>query len=200
MQILLIDDHVMFRQGIQLLLSDFDEQLNFCSAGTCEQALALLKEEPLDLILLELKLPDTQGLGALLQIRASYPDIPLVVLSNIEDPVTIQETIDAGASGFVPKSSNPKVLMTAMKAVLAGEVYLAPAAPKMLVDAPYNPELAEQAEVIQKFFKGKSNRTIAREMGIPKSKVKAHLSMVYKVLGGRKRKDDEDPPSTFRYF
>ena len=102
MRVLLIDDHVMFRQGISLLLSDFDQSLQFAEAGTCEQALAQLHENSADLILLDLSMPGTQGLSALLQIRAEFPNIPLAVISG---------TPEATEGGPVPCSSHPKLTL-----------------------------------------------------------------------------------------
>jgi DNA-binding NarL/FixJ family response regulator len=196
MQVLLVDDHVMFREGITLLLSDFNESLHFTEAGTCEQALTLLNEKPADLILLDLQMPGTQGLSALLQIRASHPDIPLAVLSGNEDPTTIRQAIDAGASGFVPKTSTSEVLVAALMLILAGGVYLPPAALEMVIDSqdpPSNaqpqasPLSARQTDVLLKAIQGKPNKIIAREMDIAEGTVKAHRSVAFRTLGVHNR-------------
>lgn len=186
----------MFRQGITLLLSDFDESLHFSEAGTCEQALALLNENSADLILLDLKMPGTEGLTALLQIRAEHPDIPLAVLSGSEEPATIRDAIDAGASGFVPKSSNSEVLVAALKLILAGGVYLPPAALEMIDESHRlssnsqnlsSPLSARQTDVLLKAIQGKPNKIIAREMSIAEGTVKAHLSVAFRTLGVHNR-------------
>ena len=196
MRVLLIDDHVMFRQGISLLLSDFDKSLQFSEAGTCEQALQLLNGNPADLILLDLKMPGTDGLSALLQIRSAHPDIPLAVLSGNNDPATIRDAIDAGASGFVPKESSSEVLIAALKLILAGGVYLPPAALEMMVESHYSegkvhndssPLSERQTDVLLKAIQGKPNKIIAREMQIAEGTVKAHLSVAFRALGVHNR-------------
>ena len=110
MHLLLVDDHAMFRQGLTFLLSDLQPDLSFSEASNCEEALSALAQEAADLVLLDLNMPGSDRLNALVQVRQSHPGVPVVVLSGEEDPSLIQAVLDAGASGFIPKSSNSQLL------------------------------------------------------------------------------------------
>ena len=205
MHVLLIDDHEMFRQGIKLLLTDLDDQVRFSEAGTCEGALEVLGREAIDLILLDLNMPDSDGLSALRDIHLAHPGIPLSVLSGIDDPDLIRGAIDAGASGFVCKASSSEVLVAGLRLILAGGTYLprvalqgAPqqaavpaepvAGPAGAPDDRGGGQLSgRQADVLFKAIQGKPNKIIARELNIAEGTVKAHLSAAYKSLRVRNR-------------
>jgi DNA-binding NarL/FixJ family response regulator len=195
-KVLLIDDHVMFRQGMQFLLSDLDQSLQFLEAGTCEQAITVLTEHGADLILLDMNMPGVDGLFALRQIRASFPTIPLAVVSAVDDPVRIREVIEEGASGYVPKASSAEVLVVALKIVLAGGVYLPPAALDFMpepqrndLDQQFRAKLlsSRQTAVLLKAIQGIPNKLIARQLHIAEGTVKAHLSAAFKALGVHNR-------------
>ena len=202
MHVLLIDDHEMFRQGIKFLLSDLDDQVRFSEAGTCEDALDLLDSESIDLILLDLNMPGSDGLGALRDIHLAHPGIPLSVVSGADDPELIRGAIEEGASGFVCKSSSSEVLVAGLKLILAGGTYLPRAAlrgtpgPAPGLTEESTGALAEgdaghlsgrQADVLFKAIQGKPNKIIARELDIAEGTVKAHLSAAYKSLRVRNR-------------
>jgi DNA-binding NarL/FixJ family response regulator len=196
MKVLLIDDHVMFRQGMKFLLSDLDQGLLFLEAGTCEQAIAVLDEHGADLILLDMNMPGVDGLFALRQIRAAFPTVPLAVVSAVEDPGRILEIIEEGASGFVPKASSAEVLIVALRIVLAGGVYLPPIALEFMpeahppgFDAQFRAKLlsSRQTAVLLKAIQGIPNKLIARQLLIAEGTVKAHLSAAFKALGVHNR-------------
>ncbi len=193
MNVLLVDDHAMFRQGLRYLLSDLDESLSFTEEASCAKALSLPTEYTPDLILLDLNLPDSKDLEALGLVRERFEDSCLVVVSGEEDPGMIRRTIDEGAAGFVPKSSSSDVLIAALRLVLAGGVYL----PRISLHAMESTQAAEseptpspvhklsrrQVEVLRLAIQGKSNKSIAREINVAEGTVKAHLSAAYRVIG-----------------
>jgi DNA-binding NarL/FixJ family response regulator len=196
LKVLLIDDHVMFREGMGLLLSDLDEGLEFLHAGTLEEGIISLKDNDVDLILLDLKLPDSNGITALREVREEFSSIPLAVVSGTDDPAQIRELIDEGAAGFVPKSSSSEVLLAALKLIIAGGVYLPPAAldfvpvPRLeMTDAETGAALlsSRQTAVLLKAIQGKPNKIIAQELDIAEGTVKAHLSSAYRALGVHNR-------------
>lgn len=197
MKILLIDDHVMFRQGMKFLLADLDESLQFFEAGTCEQAIASLKRDGADLILLDLVMPGVTGITALRQIREAFSEIPLAVVSSIDDPLRIRELIEEGASGYVPKSSSSEVLIAALKLIIGGGVYLPPIALDVALDSHRGEFIDEQfrakllssrqTAVLLKAIQGKPNKVIAREIHIAEGTVKAHLSAAFRMLGVHNR-------------
>ena len=200
MQILLIDDHVIFRDGLKFVLSDLDETIEFIEAGTCEEALAFLRENTFDLILLDLNLPDSKGTGTLKTFRQQFDESPIVLLTGEDNPQLIRQAIELGAAGFIPKSSNSKVLTSALHLVLNGGVYLPPnALDGLLRDSREKAEtlpissdvldtLSErQHQVLMNAIQGKANKIIAKEMCIAEGTVKAHLSQAFRVLGVRNR-------------
>jgi DNA-binding NarL/FixJ family response regulator len=197
---MLVDDHAMFRQGLKFLLSDLDQSLHFSEAGSCDQAIAIYKETPVDLILLDLNMPGSDGLGALHQITTTAKGVPTVVLSGENDPGIIRAAIERGASGFVPKASSSEILVAALRLILAGGVYLPPNALNSVADvyvdtaspAENGSELSDllsdrQIAVLLKAIQGQPNKVIAIDMGIAEGTVKSHLSAAFKVLGVHNR-------------
>ncbi|NQY03479.1 MAG: response regulator transcription factor [Halieaceae bacterium] len=196
MQILLVDDHALFRQGLRFLLDDMDDRLSFQEADGLDAAVSAVRSSSgFDLVLMDFHMPGTSGLDALGQFLRAAPGSPVIVLSGEEDPSLIRQAIDAGASGFVPKSASPEVLIAALKLILAGGVYLPPSV--LLSGSPgESPErggekadlLSErQTSVLLLAVQGKANKVIASELGIAEGTVKAHLSSAFKVLGVRNR-------------
>jgi DNA-binding NarL/FixJ family response regulator len=191
--VLLVDDHEMFRQGMRFLLTDLNDDIDFTDAGTCEEALGVLADADIDLALLDLNMPGTDGLNALQKIHEAHPGVQIAVLSGMDDPDLIRDAIDQGASGFVPKASSSEVLVAALKLILAGGVYLPQAAlnatPERHVDdSPRSDLLSErQTDVLLKAIQGKPNKVIAREMNIAEGTVKTHLSAAFKALGVHNR-------------
>jgi len=197
MKILLVDDHVLFRDGLKALLSQLDPDVELCGAGTCEEALACVGGD-YALVLLDLKMPGRNGLDALAALREAAPTVSVVVLSGEDDPATIRAAIERGAMGFIPKSSTPDLLVHAMRLVLAGEVYL----PRQVLDAKHNdavplalarPDVSalgitpRQLDVLRWVIQGKPNKVIARELGIADGTVKQHVSAVLRCLGASNR-------------
>ncbi len=196
--ILLVDDHALFREGLKFLLRSLDAGLELDEAGDCARALERASARSYDLVLLDLKLPGVNGMDALKALREAVPSTPLVVLSGEEDPRLVREAIERGAMGFIPKSSTPEVLIQALRLVLAHGVYLPPAVLDTPAAAapPPHPESAEaklpllterQMDVLRCVIQGKPNKVIARDLDISEGTVKAHLSSVMHALGARNR-------------
>lgn len=127
MNVLLIDDHALFREGVALLLRPLMAELQISEAGSCEQALELLSQAPaMDLVLMDLGLPGMPGYEGIALLRERYPGLPVVALSSADDMDSVLRAIDAGAMGFIPKSSNSSVLVQALRLVMAKGIYLPP--------------------------------------------------------------------------
>ena len=200
MNVLLIDDHALFREGLKFLLRSLDAALEVDEAGDCAKALEHAASRSYDLVLLDLKIPGVAGLEALAALRDAIPDAPLVVLSGEDNPGVVRAAIERGAMGFIPKSSTPEVLIQALRLVLARGVYLPPAvlgaarAPASV--APPDAAAGEmmlpgltprQMDVLRCVIQGKSNKIIARELDVSEGTVKAHLSSVLRALDARNR-------------
>jgi DNA-binding NarL/FixJ family response regulator len=199
MNVLLVDDHQLFREGLKFLLRSLEMQLDLDEAGNCAEALQHASVRRFELVLLDLQMPGVKGLDALRALREAMPGTPIVVLSGEENAQTVREAIDRGAMGFIPKSSTPAVLIQALRLVLANGVYLPPAVldakpPAASASgesgAPQTklPGLTDrQMDVLRCVIQGKPNKTIARELDISEGTVKAHLSSVMHALGARNR-------------
>ncbi len=200
MKILLVDDHPLFRQGLKFLLGDLHSELDFFEAGSCQDALNLKVGDTFDLVLLDYHLGgEVSEKDAQFAIKEAFPSATLVVLSSEDDPEIIRSAIDAGAGGFIPKSSTPEILMAALKLVLAGGIYLPPEANRIGVvqqqDSVRNVSASNflsqlsdrQAETLMGAIRGKPNKIIARELDIAEGTVKAHLSAAFRLLNVRNR-------------
>ena len=197
MKILVIDDHHLIREGLRGLLDVLahGEAVEILEAGDLATALRYVAEHSdLDLALLDVRLPDVVHLESVAQLRASNPALPIVVMSGESDPALMREAIDQGALGFIPKSSPPKVILGALRLVLAGGTYIPReamegAAQEMATKVPQaNPSESvlgltpRQAEVLALILAGKSNKAIGRELALAEGTVKNHVAAVLKAL------------------
>lgn len=203
MKILLIDDHPLFREGVALLLKPLAEGLETWEAGSCEEAFELLVQRgSADLVLIDLNLPGLSGLDGLKQLRLEHPEVPVVVMSSADDKDTVIAVLDAGAMGFIPKSSTSSVMLGALRLILANGIYLppsvflaaraAPAAspgPAPAALAPPSGRLPtdlgltpRQADVLYLLLQGKPAKLIGRQLSLSLSTVKAHTSAVLRSL------------------
>jgi DNA-binding NarL/FixJ family response regulator len=204
MKLLLVDDHALFREGVALLLGSLDPDVEVLEAGSCEVALDLLRQRSdVDIVLMDLQLPGASGLDAIRMLRMRYPDLPVVAVSSSEDKRAVLETLDAGAMGFVPKSSTSAVLKAALKLIMSKGIYLPPSV--FLADTgggengvafahaasqprmqPVTPEklglTPRQADVLFRILQGKSAKLISRELGLSSSTVKVHTTAVLRAL------------------
>lgn len=197
MKALLIDDHALFRRGLRLMLQELAAGMDLSEADGCAQALGMA-HELFDLVLLDMNMPGVNGLEALQCIKQAWPIAFVVVMSGEESAPLIRSVIEQGASGFVPKTSTPEVMINALQLVLAQGVYLPPqalqsfrgAAPAVArsLSAPPIPGMTDrQAEVLRLAIKGAPNKVIARELNISEGTVKSHLSTVFRLLNVRNR-------------
>src|SRR6476660_2562033 len=124
-KILVVDDHPMIREALGTVLRQLDPGIQVLQAGNCEDAFAVAMREPdLTLVLMDLMLPGMNGLVGLRTLREKHPGVPVVVLSASENPDDVMRAIELGAMGFIPKSQSNHVMLSALRLVLAGGVYL----------------------------------------------------------------------------
>ena len=124
MKILIADDHALFRDGLHYVLDELEEQAVILEAANFERATQHASENPdLDLVLLDLNMPGKDGFTALKTFTKSYPTLPVVILSASNRHQDIQQSLDAGAMGYIPKEATRTDMLHALRLVLAGQIY-----------------------------------------------------------------------------
>ena len=199
MKVLVVDDHPLIREALRQVLRALARDIELLEAGSAPEALAAAdKSDGLDLILLDLTLPGRDGLEVLRELRERYPSYPVVVLSASDQSEIVMRALDAGAMGFIPKTSSNEVLLGALRLVLSGGVYL-PAevlrhAPAPVLNSRSAAAAAgvgyrdlglteRQAQVLALVVQGKPNKIICRELNLAEGTVKIHVTAILKALG-----------------
>ncbi|OYQ34945.1 DNA-binding response regulator [Niveispirillum lacus] len=202
MKILIGDDHLLFREGLCRLLVQLDDQASFVEAGTFDEVLEMAREgQDFDLVLLDLQMPGFPGFSGVQEICEAQAGTPVVIVSASEAQADVRAALDAGASGYIPKSSSVKIMLSALNLIFSGGIYVPPAA--ILGDGPgvagsvshagghsggTAPVLTQrQRDVLRCLREGKSNKQIAYELGLSEGTVKIHVTAVMRSLGVRNR-------------
>jgi two-component system nitrate/nitrite response regulator NarL len=188
MKILLIDDHALFRDGFSLLIRSMSTDYEVECVGTGGLGLAAVADHPeIDLILLDYKLPDGNGIEFLQKLREQSPSTPVVLLSAEENSALIQTALSQGASGFIPKSASAEVMLSAVKLVLAGGVYVPQMALNNANGLSESDLTDRQIEVLREMAKGLSNKEIARVLDMSPATVKVHVAAILSRLKVKNR-------------
>lgn len=187
MKILIVDDHGLVREGLQAILRRSEFSAHYLEAWDAASLRQQLEQNPdTKLVLLDIQLPGDSGLDLLDEISSRYPRISVIMLSADHDTQTVTQSLQRGASGFLPKSSLNQVLVSAIQLVLAGGVYVPPEALSQTVRKPMAASqgvsalgtlgfTARQAEVFRYLLLGMSNKQICRELGLAEPTVKIHV-------------------------
>ncbi len=203
MKILIIDDHQLFIEGMQLILKRLDEDALILGVNTAEEAISIIESgKDFDLILVDLSMPGMDGLSILQRAHARKACVPLVVVSSELDVRIIKSALDLGALGFIPKSHSSKQMIAAVEAVLGGDIYIPKAIAQQILQLDgrrkfndvndqdklkYGDFTKRQLEVLQLLCKGYSNKQIASTLYLSECTIKAHVSALFVVLHVRNR-------------
>ena len=184
MRILVVDDHSIFRAGVTALFEHAGRGAVVEPAASVAEALARLEAQDFDLVLLDLNLPEGDGVAAIERFLHVRPGVKIVMLSASEDLKDVRRALAAGAMGYVPKSANSQTLLSAIEIVSAGDLFvpsvilargLAGGAGGALLTA-------RQIDVLKLVAKGLPNRLIAAELGLSEKTVKVHVTAIFKAL------------------
>ena len=202
LRILVADDHALFRAGLRHLLKDSGGQPEIVEARDFQEAAQHLSQtEDFDLLLLDLNMPGMDGFTGLRQLCAQAPAVPIVVVSVRDRAEDVRKALAAGAMGYIPKSSTPEVMVSALQLVLSGGVYLPP---NLLADPTTELEhdgtkdgdpqsellnrlTPRQRDVLALLAEGKSNKEIADVLGLAPGTVKIHISRILRAFGVQNR-------------
>ncbi|MFW6069801.1 MAG: response regulator [bacterium] len=187
-KVLLADDHSVVRQGLRMFLA-LDPDLDVVGeAVNGKEALRLVGELHPDVVLMDLLMPEMDGITATSAIRRQYPDTEVIALTSVLEDEKVYGAIRAGAIGYLLKDTEADELCRAIKAAAAGQVQLSPQAAARLMREVRPPDSPEQLtpreiEVLQLLAHGLANKEIARELSIGEKTVKTHVSNILSKLG-----------------
>ena len=195
-RVLIVDDHSLVRDGMRSLLEISFPHCEILEAGALAEAVATLEDQgDVDMVLLDLNIPDVTRFSGLSALRETFPSIPVVMVSGTLDRITVREALAAGAAGFVPKSLKRGEIVEALRQVLEGEIYI----PDMFdEDDETSREHAailtrietltpQQKVVLRHLVNGKLNKQIAYELDVSMTTVKAHVSAILQKMNAFSR-------------
>jgi DNA-binding NarL/FixJ family response regulator len=194
--ILIADDHPLFREALKGCVARLLPEARIVEADSADALFAAAEQHPdADLLLLDLNMPGTQGFSALVHLRATQPQLPIVMVSAREDPITIQRALDHGAAGFVPKSATVAVISHAVDAVLSGGEWAPEPSRSSEGVGPEEAEIArrvrdltpQQFRVLAMLGEGLLNKQIAHALDVSEATVKAHMTAIMRKLGAHNR-------------
>lgn len=201
LKLLVVEDHALVREGLARLLGQIEEGATVLESEDFESALTVLDNEgEFDLVLLDLALPGIDGFAGLDILRRRYPAMPVAVVSAFDDTPTITRVLNLGASGFIPKAFSGEALLSAVREVLAGNIFrpsgqqgarlddATPVPPSKVSVRPDEIGITDrQAQVLALMVRGLSNRDIADQLELSEGTVKIHATAVFKALGVNSR-------------
>ena len=192
-KILIVDDHPVFREGFATLMQSATEDVVVLQAGSVAHALRIIVDHAdLDAIVLDLIMPGSAASSSIAELGRARQDVPIIVLSSSEDPKDVRTALTSGALGYVPKSASPNTLLSAIRLVINGDIYIPPL---MLGDVlgdmtpgargPLRSEdllTGRQIDVLRLLAQGLPNKTIATKLDLAEKTVKAHVTAIFKAL------------------
>jgi two-component system nitrate/nitrite response regulator NarL len=193
MKLLIVDDHAILREGLVALLQQFEQGADVLQASDTTEGLRLAEAHPdLDAVFLDLNMPDQGGMEIIPVFAKRCPQLPVIVLSSSEDPSDVRLALKSGAFGYVPKSASPRNILSALRLVLSGEIYI----PPLMLDlgpvvtdgsgrvaSEAGQRLTErQTEVLRQLCRGLSNKEISRALDLSEKTTKSHITAIFKAL------------------
>lgn len=207
MKILIADDHALFREGLHYTLKTLGDNVEILEASNGMEAIQIVRHFPdLDLVLLDLDMPGMDGYQGLAQLRESYPELPVAIVTASEYEQDMVRVMDYGAAGYIPKSSTSKDMLDAIRKILDGETYTPDLAATSgtfhirngMTETPQPPSAPtpalekfhltpRQREVLMLMCEGLSNKGIANRLGMAEGTVKIHVTAILKAMSAGNR-------------
>ena len=188
-RVLVVDDHVIVRNGLAQLLATTAEFELVGAAGDGREALEMVAALRPDVVLMDLSMPEMDGVEATQRISAAHPEAKIVILSSFSEHQRVLAALDAGAEGYVLKHADPEQILAAIDAVHRGGAPIDPQVARVLLDVKRNAPTARgvltdrEEEVLRLVQSGLANKQIGRQLGISERTVKAHLTKIFQTLG-----------------
>lgn len=186
--VLIADDHVMVAQGLTSLLESQSDIRMIGRASNGREAIDLFRQHQPDIVLMDLRMPEMSGVEATIAICAEFKQARIIVLTTYDGDEDIYRGLRAGAKGYLLKDAEAQELLSAIRAVHAGQQYIPPAVGAKLVERMGIPELSNrELEVLNLMARGKNNQEISAELLISESTVKFHTKNIMSKLGANDR-------------
>lgn len=189
MKVLVVDDHPLIREALRNVLAELDANWELLESADSAGALRIAAARPdIDLVLLDLNLPDADGFATLEELRRRRPATAVVMLSAQNDHQLVTRSIALGAAGYIPKSTPHEVMVSALRLVCSGGMYLPPEV--LAGGGPHlgEPQLtARERQVLALMLEGKSNKRISNHLGMAEATVKNHVTAILRALGASNR-------------
>jgi DNA-binding NarL/FixJ family response regulator len=196
-RIMIVDDHALVRRGMAHVVRECFEEAQVVEAGTAQEAVSAMESDPLDLALVDVRMPDTDGLDLLHTLRTRWPDMPVIMLTTFDHANYVRRALAEGAAGYLLKDATPDDLEQAIKVALSGGGnVLSPRVIQNLFesmdesnddrDAHRRPASAltqRETDILALLSEGRSNRDISRALFLSEKTVKAHLAAIFRKLG-----------------
>ena len=199
MKILVVDDHALIRDALRGVLKKLTRDAVVLEASNCAQTMEAVESHPdINLILLDVNLPDRDGLSMLAELRERNPAMSVVVLSADQDRASVMKALDLGAMGYIPKSARTEVMLRALQLVFAGSIYipqealsrenLSDTAPRpsgggRTIVSPADLGLTNrQLDVLALMMQGKNNKSICQVLKLAEPTVKNHVTIILRAL------------------
>ncbi len=191
-KIMIVDDHDVVRLGLTSIIENNPDYIVECDADSCTDALKKLESCQPDLILLDCKLPDGDGVTMCHEIKRKYPDIKIIILSAFCDEFMIRDALKAGAEGYLMKTIDKNAIMNAIKKVLSGEKSVDPSLLSSLVDAvnkehKHNELTTKEKAILNLLTKGLNNKEISKELFVSEKTVRNYFTKIFEKINVKNR-------------
>ena len=199
LRVIVIDDHSLFREGLEGLLTRRDIEV-VASVGEGEKGIELAQQLRPDIILLDMRMPDINGLGVLARLKETDLDMPIAMLTTSSEERDLVEALRNGAKGYLLKDMEPDSLVVALRDIVNGKTVVAPTLAPILAkvvqgdvptagdeETPFEDLTPRETEILALLAEGQSNKVIARNLGISDGTVKLHVKAILRKLNVHSR-------------
>ena len=187
-RILLVDDHPVLRQGVRALTADELDMEFIAEASSGYEAIEQFRKHQPDVVLMDLQMPDMNGIDAMIAIRDEFPDARFIILTTYAGDVQISRALKAGARAYLLKSSLRKELLDTIRAVYAGQKRIpAEVAAQVANHLADDPLTSREMDVLKLIAAGNANKLVADKLSITEETVKGHVKSILSKLGANDR-------------